>query len=66
MSYTVDSVLLTEFQEENYDHSILTCLNRCGIILPESSVALEWIFSPIESRAYVVCLGVLFGGKWAC
>lgn len=55
--YEVDMEPLRELQESNYNHPVLTCLNPRGEIPPGTSSNLEWIFSPLESKSYMVSEG---------
>lgn len=52
--YEVDLAPLQSLETENYEHPILSCLNPKGEIPPGMSSNLEWIFSPLESKTYIV------------
>ena len=40
--------------QENFDQPIFECLNPVGDIAPGRSVAIEWRFSPLEAKTYMV------------
>ena len=52
--FHIDLFPLHDLQAMNYDHEIFACLNPVGQILPQESFALEWVFSPLESKTYEV------------
>lgn len=52
--YEVDSAVLSQLQEDNFNHPVLCCLNPKGEVLPGHTAMLEWIFSPLEAKMYHV------------
>ena len=58
--YDVDLSPLKQLEQDNFNHPVLTCLNPSGEIIPGTNGSLEWVFSPLESKTYEVCMGVLF------
>lgn len=52
--YELDLTPLDIIQKENYHQPIFECLNPIGEILPGRSVAIEWRFSPLEAKTYMV------------
>ena len=42
--------------QENFNHAILECLNPMGEILPGQTTNVEWKFSPLEAKTYMVCV----------
>ncbi|XP_024142553.1 cilia- and flagella-associated protein 65 isoform X3 [Oryzias melastigma] len=50
--YEVDSSVLLQLQEDNFNHAVLRCLNPRGEVLPGRTAVLEWIFSPLEAKVY--------------
>ena len=54
MHYEVDKAVLSQIQEENFNHPVLRCLNPEGDIQPGEAAILEWIFSPLEAKLYQV------------
>lgn len=40
--------------QENYDQVIFECLNPIGEILPGRTMSVEWRFSPLEAKTYMV------------
>ncbi|CAK8673924.1 unnamed protein product [Clavelina lepadiformis] len=64
--YEVDLAPLHLLESSNYDHPVFTCLNPQGEISPGTSANLEWIFSPLESKTYVVDIPIhIVGGDTA-
>ena len=54
VSYTVDTRPLDDLQTSNYLMSILKCLQPQGEVPSGCSVALEFVFSPLEAKKYTV------------
>lgn len=52
VQYEVDKAVFSQLQKENFNHSVLCCLNPDGEIPPGESAILEWIFSPLEAEIY--------------
>ncbi|XP_073329268.1 cilia- and flagella-associated protein 65 [Pagrus major] len=52
VQYEVDSTVLSQLQEDNFNHPVLCCLNPQGEVLPGKTAMLEWIFSPLEAKMY--------------
>jgi hypothetical protein len=51
------SPLATVFQE-NYSHAVFECINPKGSIGPGQTAAIEWKFSPLETRTYMVDISI--------
>lgn len=54
VTYEVQTNILSEVQEKNFDHPIFCCLNPQGEIQPGTTARVLWIFSPIEAKTYTV------------
>ncbi|XP_051010503.1 cilia- and flagella-associated protein 65 [Acomys russatus] len=54
VTYDVQTSVLTQVQEKNFDHPIFCCLNPKGEIQPATTARILWIFSPIEAKTYTV------------
>lgn len=52
--YEVDKAVLSQLQEDNFNHPVLRCLSPEGEVPPGKTAALEWIFSPLEAKMYNV------------
>ncbi|XP_046903244.1 cilia- and flagella-associated protein 65 [Hypomesus transpacificus] len=52
--YQLDTKPLEKLTAENFDHLVLQCLNPQGEVLPGGSAQIEWVFSPLEAKAYSV------------
>ncbi|XP_056292370.1 cilia- and flagella-associated protein 65 [Pseudoliparis swirei] len=50
--YEVDTAVLSQLKEDNFNHPVLLCLNPEGEVLPGKTAMLEWIFSPLEAKMY--------------
>ncbi|CAJ1071355.1 cilia- and flagella-associated protein 65 isoform X4 [Xyrichtys novacula] len=50
--YQVDRAMLLELQVDNFNHSLLRCINPEGVVQPGGTAVLEWIFSPLEAKVY--------------
>ena len=68
--YEVDAAVLSQLQENNFNHPLLCCLNPEGDVLPGKTAVLEWIFSPLEAKMYHVwtelCTVWLMLFSWLC
>ncbi|KAM8857620.1 cilia- and flagella-associated protein 65 isoform 2-T2 [Synchiropus picturatus] len=54
VQYEVDQASLSQLQEDNFNHPVLSCLNPRGQILPGALASLEFIFSPFELKTYLM------------
>ncbi|XP_062861739.1 cilia- and flagella-associated protein 65 isoform X2 [Trichomycterus rosablanca] len=54
LRYHVDTSVLEQLQEENFNHPVLQCLNPDGEVQPGHTATLEWILSPLEAKTYTV------------
>ncbi|XP_055146656.1 cilia- and flagella-associated protein 65 isoform X4 [Symphalangus syndactylus] len=54
VTYEVQTDVLSQVQEKNFDHPIFCCLNPKGEIQPGTTARVLWIFSPIEAKTYTV------------
>ncbi|XP_033086089.1 cilia- and flagella-associated protein 65 isoform X2 [Trachypithecus francoisi] len=54
VTYEVQTDVLSQVQEKNFDHPIFCCLNPKGEIQPGTTARVLWIFSPIEAKTYMV------------
>ncbi|XP_008823962.1 cilia- and flagella-associated protein 65 isoform X2 [Nannospalax galili] len=54
VTYEVQTSVLSQVQEKNFDHPIFCCLNPKGEIQPGTTAQVLWIFSPIEAKTYTV------------
>lgn len=45
---------IVRIQEENFQHPVFACLTPRGEIPPGTTGHIEWIFSPLEARMYLV------------
>ncbi|XP_069872977.1 cilia- and flagella-associated protein 65 isoform X3 [Dipodomys merriami] len=54
VTYQVETSILSQVQEKNFDHSVFCCLNPKGEIQPGTLARILWIFSPIEAKTYTV------------
>ncbi|KAK5861375.1 hypothetical protein PBY51_022778 [Eleginops maclovinus] len=52
VQYEVDTAVLSQLQEDNFNHPVLSCLNPEGQVRPGKTAVLEWIFSPLEAKMY--------------
>ncbi|XP_005049550.1 PREDICTED: coiled-coil domain-containing protein 108 isoform X2 [Ficedula albicollis] len=48
----LDSIMT--MQEKNFQHPVFVCLTRRGEIPPGETGHIEWIFSPLEAKTYMV------------
>ncbi|NXX10180.1 CFA65 protein, partial [Podargus strigoides] len=57
---------LERIQKENFQHPVFDCLTPRGEIPPGTTGNIEWIFSPLESRTYLVDVPIyILGGESA-
>ncbi|XP_006820550.2 cilia- and flagella-associated protein 65-like [Saccoglossus kowalevskii] len=54
VTYELDLTALEYVRQENFYHDIFECLNPTGEILPGRTAYVEWIFSPLEAKTYMV------------
>uniref|UniRef100_A0A8C7CAS4 Cilia and flagella associated protein 65 n=1 Tax=Neovison vison TaxID=452646 RepID=A0A8C7CAS4_NEOVI len=54
VTYEIQTNILSQVQEKNFDHPIFCCLNPHGEIQPGTTAQVLWIFSPIEAKTYMV------------
>ncbi|KAK7484650.1 hypothetical protein BaRGS_00024058, partial [Batillaria attramentaria] len=52
--YELDLTPLDIIEKENFDQPIFECLNPIGEIAPGRSMSIEWRFSPLEAKTYMV------------
>ncbi|KAM9284669.1 cilia- and flagella-associated protein 65 [Cariama cristata] len=45
---------IVKIQEENFQHPVFVCLTPRGEIPPGTTGRIEWIFSPLEAKTYLV------------
>ncbi|XP_029460888.1 cilia- and flagella-associated protein 65 isoform X2 [Rhinatrema bivittatum] len=61
--YEIQLAPLRAIQEHNFQHPVFQCLNPRGEILPCTSAHIEWIFSPLEAKTYLVDIPIhIIGG----
>ncbi|XP_041057147.1 cilia- and flagella-associated protein 65 [Carcharodon carcharias] len=64
--YDIQMDSVREVQEQNYNHPIFQCLNPRGEIMAGMTAYIEWIFSPLEARSYLVNVPIhILGGDSA-
>ncbi|NXP52066.1 CFA65 protein, partial [Heliornis fulica] len=57
---------IMRIQQENFQHLVFVCLTPRGEILPGMTGHIEWIFSPLEARIYLVEVPIhILGGESA-
>ncbi|NXK54025.1 CFA65 protein, partial [Chauna torquata] len=57
---------ITRIQEDNFLHPVFVCLTPRGEIPPGTTGCIEWIFSPLEARTYLVEVPIhILGGDSA-
>ncbi|XP_032841235.2 cilia- and flagella-associated protein 65 isoform X2 [Tyto alba] len=57
---------IVRIQEENFQHPVFICLTPRGEIPPGTTGRIEWIFSPLEARTYLVDIPIhILGGESA-
>ncbi|KAM5267433.1 cilia- and flagella-associated protein 65 isoform 1-T1 [Hipposideros larvatus] len=54
VTYEIQTDVLLQVQEQNFDHPIFCCLNPKGEIQPGTTAQVLWIFSPVEAKTYSV------------
>uniref|UniRef100_A0A8C4QYJ8 Uncharacterized protein n=1 Tax=Eptatretus burgeri TaxID=7764 RepID=A0A8C4QYJ8_EPTBU len=60
--FEIQKDVLFKLQENNFSHAVLECLTPCGEIPARSSFLLQWLFSPLESKTYLVDVKVCIEG----
>lgn len=45
---------IMKIQEKNFEHAVFVCLTPRGEIPPGETGRIEWIFSPLEAKTYMV------------
>ncbi|KAJ4933197.1 hypothetical protein JOQ06_030032 [Pogonophryne albipinna] len=56
--YTLDTAVLLQLQEDNFNHPVLCCLNPEGQVRPGETAMLGWIFSPLEAKMWNIPIHV--------
>ncbi|NXM70139.1 CFA65 protein, partial [Serilophus lunatus] len=60
----LDSIM--RVQEENFQHPVFVCLTPRGEIPPGKAGQIEWVFSPLEAKTYLVDVPIhIMGGESA-
>ncbi|NXK96416.1 CFA65 protein, partial [Formicarius rufipectus] len=55
---------IVRIQEENFQHPVFVCLTPRGEIPPGKTGYMEWIFSPLEAKTYLVDVPIhILGGE---
>ncbi|OWF45565.1 hypothetical protein KP79_PYT24425 [Mizuhopecten yessoensis] len=54
VKFHIDLAPLDLLTKENYDQPIFECLNPVGEIQPGRTLAIDWRFSPIEAKTYMI------------
>ncbi|XP_064598008.1 LOW QUALITY PROTEIN: cilia- and flagella-associated protein 65-like [Liolophura sinensis] len=54
VKYEFDLTPLQILCKENFDQPVLECLNPCGELDPGKTAQIEWRFSPVEAKTYMV------------
>ncbi|XP_027821002.2 cilia- and flagella-associated protein 65 isoform X5 [Ovis aries] len=54
VTYEIQTNILSQVREKNFDHPIFCCLNPKGEIQPGTTARVFWIFSPIEAKTYTM------------
>lgn len=54
MMFEVQLDSIMRAQKDNYQHPVFICLTPRGEIAPGTTGHIEWIFSPLEARTYLV------------
>uniref|UniRef100_UPI00358F95A4 cilia- and flagella-associated protein 65 n=1 Tax=Myxine glutinosa TaxID=7769 RepID=UPI00358F95A4 len=62
LSFEIQTDVLFELQENNFSHAVLECLTPRGQIPGTSSFLLQWLFSPLEPKTYLVDVKVCVEG----
>ena len=61
VQFQFDLTPLDLIRQENFDQPVFECLNPSGEIPPGRSLNIEWRFSPIEAKTYMVSVIVQIG-----
>ncbi len=56
VSYEIDTRPLDRLKQTNYSMTVLECLQPKGLIPRQSSVSVEFVFSPLEAKKYIVSM----------
>ncbi|NWI97813.1 CFA65 protein, partial [Pitta sordida] len=57
---------IMRIQEENFQHPVFVCLTPRGEIPPGKTGHIEWVFSPLEAKTYLVDVPIhIMGGESA-
>ncbi|XP_013412505.1 cilia- and flagella-associated protein 65-like [Lingula anatina] len=59
VKFEFDLLPLEILKQENFDHPVFECLNPQGEILPGRTAYIEWRFSPLEAKTYMVDVPIL-------
>ncbi|XP_038598736.1 cilia- and flagella-associated protein 65-like, partial [Tachyglossus aculeatus] len=54
VTFEIQTEPLRKVQEENFHHPVFSCLSPLGEVPPGCVAQLQWIFSPLEAKTYVV------------
>ncbi|NXP82591.1 CFA65 protein, partial [Ramphastos sulfuratus] len=55
---------IVRLQKDNFQHPVLVCLTPRGEIPPGTTGHIEWVFSPLEARMYMVDVPIhILGGE---
>jgi len=54
VQYKLDSTALQKLQQDNYNFPVFKCENPEGVIAAQDSVWLRWLFTPLETKRYVM------------
>ncbi|XP_062354395.1 cilia- and flagella-associated protein 65 [Cinclus cinclus] len=54
VTFEVQLDSIVKMQEKNFQHPVFVCLTRRGEIPPGETGHIEWIFSPLEAKTYMV------------
>ncbi|XP_071942190.1 cilia- and flagella-associated protein 65-like [Antedon mediterranea] len=66
VTYQLDLTALDYVQTENFNHKVFECLNPTGWVQPGQTANVQWIFSPLEAKTYMVDVPIhITGGDTA-
>ncbi|XP_022101804.1 cilia- and flagella-associated protein 65-like isoform X2 [Acanthaster planci] len=66
VTYQLDLTTLEYTLQENFSHKVFECLNPYGEISAGETANVEWIFSPLEAKTYMVDVPIhIIGGDTA-
>ena len=60
--YELDESSLDRLKRNNHDFPVLRCLNTSGLITARSTLALRWVFQPIEHKELCANVQIRFRG----